>query len=93
MGRAINWTFTVSLKQSDGCVKAFCAPAGFLMVSRCASRFTRNYPGLCYGDPIAPHIDLFNHGAHEGVWYGVRITTHSAATGPPSAASCGWCRT
>jgi hypothetical protein len=33
-------------------------------------RFMRAYPELIYGDPISPHVDLFNHGAHEGVWWG-----------------------
>jgi len=46
-------------------------PAGFMKISRPAvARFMRSYPHLCYGDPIAPHVDLFNHGAHEGVWWG-----------------------
>lgn len=46
-------------------------PAGFMKITReGVRRFMRAYPHLCYGDPIAPHVDLFNHGAHEGVWFG-----------------------
>jgi glycosyltransferase involved in cell wall biosynthesis len=46
-------------------------PAGFMKITREAvARFMRAYPHLCYGDPISPHVDLFNHGAHEGVWWG-----------------------
>lgn len=46
-------------------------PAGFMKITRAGvERFMRAYPGLCYGSPIAPHVDLFNHGAHEGVWFG-----------------------
>lgn len=46
-------------------------PAGFLKVTRSAiERFMRAYPELCYGSPIAPAVDLFNHGAFDGVWWG-----------------------
>lgn len=57
--------------REDGCVKAFCIPAGFLKITRAAvNRFIDAYPGLLYGEKCNPHIDLFNHGAHKGVWYG-----------------------
>lgn len=46
-------------------------PAGFMKITRAGvERFMRAYPRLCYGSPIAPAVDLFNHGAHEGVWWG-----------------------
>lgn len=46
-------------------------PAGFMKITRAGvERFMRAYPGLCYGSPISPSVDLFNHGAHEGVWWG-----------------------
>jgi hypothetical protein len=46
-------------------------PAGFLRVTKHAiNAFIAAYPDLCYGDRFAPHIDLFNHGAHQGTWYG-----------------------
>lgn len=52
-------------------LKAERIPAGFLKVTRVGvERFMRAYPHLCYGSPIAPAVDLFNHGAHEGVWWG-----------------------
>lgn len=56
---------------SDGCIKAESAPAGFLKVHKDAvSIFARKYPELLYGDPMKPYIDLFNHGAIDGTWYG-----------------------
>lgn len=55
----------------DGCVKAHSIPAGFLKITRNAvNKFMREYPELCFGDRFALCVDLFNHGAHEGVWYG-----------------------
>jgi hypothetical protein len=57
--------------RDDGCVKAKTVPAGFLRVSREAvSAFARKYPELLYGDPLNPYIDLFNHGARDGIWWG-----------------------
>lgn len=57
--------------REDGCIKATRVPAGFLKVTKDAvGRFMRAYPALCYGDPTSPSVDLFNHGAHEGVWWG-----------------------
>lgn len=59
------------VRDTDGAVAAFCAPAGFLKVTRKAvNRFIEAYPELCYGDRSSPHVDLFNHGAHKQVWYG-----------------------
>lgn len=57
--------------REDGAVKGHSIPAGFLKITKQAvNRFIKSYPELTYGDAYAPHIDLFNHGAHEGVWYG-----------------------
>lgn len=57
--------------RNDGAVKAFCVPAGFLKITRAGvSRFMENYPDLWYGERCNPHVDLFNHGAHNGIWYG-----------------------
>jgi glycosyltransferase involved in cell wall biosynthesis len=59
------------LVREDGCIRGDWVPAGFLKVSvNALRRFARAYPELTYGDPLAPHIDLFNHGAHKGLWYG-----------------------
>lgn len=57
--------------RADGCVKAHSVPAGFLKITRPAvNKFISEYPELCYGDKCSPAVDLFNHGAHGGVWYG-----------------------
>lgn len=59
------------VRASDGAIRADRVPAGFLKVTRDAvRRFMRGYPELIYGDPEKPSVDLFNHGAHEGVWWG-----------------------
>ena len=57
--------------RADGAIKGYWIPAGFLKVTREAvANFINKYPELTYGDKCAPHVDLFNHGAYEGVWYG-----------------------
>lgn len=59
------------LLRSDGCIRAFTAPAGFLKVTKEAiNRFMEAYPELMYGPKYAPAIDLFHHGAHKGQWWG-----------------------
>lgn len=59
------------IARSDGALKTFCGPAGFLKITRqMVGRFIQHYPELAYGDRCSPHVDLFNHGAHEHVWYG-----------------------
>lgn len=57
--------------RDDGCIHAFCVPAGFLKITpNTVNRFMRSYPELTYGSAYRPHVDIFNHGAHKGVWYG-----------------------
>lgn len=57
--------------RTDGCVKAHSIPAGFLKVTKEAvGRFMAAYPQLVYGPAYHPSVDLFNHGAHKGQWYG-----------------------
>jgi glycosyltransferase involved in cell wall biosynthesis len=57
--------------RKDGCIKARLVPAGFLKVTKEAvDRFMTAYPHLCYGPKYAMSVDLFNHGAHEGAWWG-----------------------
>lgn len=59
------------VRESDGALKGVRVPAGFLKVNKSAvQRIMRAHPELLYGDPISPHVDLFNHGAFEGVWWG-----------------------
>jgi hypothetical protein len=57
--------------RDDGALRAHCIPAGFLKVTRDGiRRFMKGYPELLYGHPEKYTVDLFNHGAHKGVWYG-----------------------
>ncbi len=46
-------------------------PSGFLKVTANAiDKFMKAYPELNCGPAYHPTPDLFNHGAHEGMWYG-----------------------
>jgi hypothetical protein len=57
--------------RKDGCVKAKTVPAGFLKLNALAiHKFMSGYPNLVYGRKYHPFVDLFNHGAHNGVWFG-----------------------
>jgi glycosyltransferase involved in cell wall biosynthesis len=57
--------------REDGCIKASVAPAGFLKITKEAvHNFMAAYPELCYGPKYHQSVDLFNHGAHEGLWWG-----------------------
>ncbi len=57
--------------RADGCIQMACVPAGFLKVTKEAVfKFMRAYPELCYGPPWDYAVDLFNHGAHKGLWWG-----------------------
>lgn len=57
--------------REDGCIKATRVPAGFLKVTKGAvNRFMNHYPDLCYGPKFNLSVDLFNHGAHKGAWWG-----------------------
>lgn len=57
--------------REDGCIRADWVPAGFLKVTKTAvEKFMSAYPELLYGDPTKYSVDLFNHGAYKGVWYG-----------------------
>lgn len=57
--------------RDDGCISAERIPAGFLKVTKEAvDRFMRAYPELCFGPRYNPSVDLFNHGAHDGAWWG-----------------------
>lgn len=57
--------------REDGCIKASVAPAGFLKVTKEAvDTFMTAYPELCYGPKYHQSVDLFNHGAHDRLWWG-----------------------
>ena len=57
--------------REDGCIKAAGVPAGFLKLTPGAiAKFMKAWPELVYGVAWAPSVDLFNHGAHDGIWWG-----------------------
>lgn len=59
------------VRQSDGAISAVAVPAGFLRVTRAAvNLLMEKYPELCYGEQCSPSFDLFQHGAHQRVYYG-----------------------
>lgn len=58
------------LVRRDGCILAEVAPAGFMCIKReVLDRFAQSYPSLTYGTNNV-HVDLFNHGAIDGIWWG-----------------------
>ena len=57
--------------RDDGLIYADMLPAGFLKVTKDAlHRMMGAYPELVYGPRWNPYFDLFNHGAHKGLWWG-----------------------
>lgn len=57
--------------QFGGPLVAKWLPSGFLKITANAvDRFMKAYPELNCGPAYHPTPDLFNHGAHEGMWYG-----------------------
>lgn len=57
--------------RADGCIMATRVPAGFLKITKEAvDKFMKAYPHLVYGPSYSPSVDLFNHGAHKGAWWG-----------------------
>lgn len=71
MGAVVTHVNGTPVVRADGCIEAHSIPAGFLRITRDGvNRFMREFPELLYGEACAPHVDLFNHGAHGGVWIG-----------------------
>lgn len=71
MGAVVSHDNGTPVVRADGCLEMHSIPAGFLKITReGVARFIRNFPELTYGDECAPFVDLFNHGAWGGVWYG-----------------------
>lgn len=71
MGQCLPGLDGIPQVRDDGAIKAYCAPAGFLKITDvCVNTFMGEFPELCYGPLYAQKVDLFNHGAHERVWYG-----------------------
>lgn len=57
--------------REDGAIKATRVPAGFLKITKEAvDKFMTAYPELCYGQKYNLSVDLFNHGAYKGQWWG-----------------------
>lgn len=57
--------------RADGTLKATIMPAGFLKITTTAiDHFMTSYPELCFGPKYSQAVDLFNHGAHKGKWWG-----------------------
>jgi hypothetical protein len=57
--------------RKDGCISATRVPAGFLKFTRnTINVFMKAYPHLMYGEACNPSIDIFNHGAHKGAFWG-----------------------
>lgn len=55
----------------NGLIRAERLPAGFLKVSRRAiDLFAERYPELICARDKPPSVDIFNHGAHDGQWWG-----------------------
>jgi hypothetical protein len=54
-----------------GLLSAKWLPTGFMKITAHAvDKFMKAYPELNCGPAYHPTPDLFNHGAHEGIWYG-----------------------
>jgi hypothetical protein len=71
MGSVLPGPDGMPIIRDDGCVKAELVPAGFLKITRRVYDVLRKaHPELLYGNKDKPHLDLFNHGAHEGLWWG-----------------------
>lgn len=57
--------------RADGCIRARLVPAGFLKITpKAVDTIMTHHPELCYGEKYRMSVDLFNHGAHEGLWWG-----------------------
>lgn len=57
--------------REDGCMLANRVPAGFLKITMAAiERFKAAYPELITFRDDPPSVDLFNHGAFDGQWWG-----------------------
>ncbi len=71
MGTLLEGPGNLPQVRGDGALKADRVCAGFLKLTVGAiRRFMRAYPELLFGNPDSYAIDLFNHGAHEGIWWG-----------------------
>lgn len=61
----------IPVVRADGLIHAQLVPAGFLKITKKAvEKFQAHYPELVYGHGDIKYLDMFNHGAHNGTWYG-----------------------
>lgn len=59
------------IMRDDGALCGERVPAGFLKITKeGVHKFMGDYPELVFGHRYNPSVDMFNHGAHEGVWFG-----------------------
>lgn len=71
MGQLLSNENGTPIVRSDGAIKTFSAPAGFMKITPyTVNKIIEHYPELCYGERHSPHVDFFNHGAFNHVWYG-----------------------
>jgi glycosyltransferase involved in cell wall biosynthesis len=71
MGAVLSKPDSTPMVRPDGNLIAHSAPAGFLKITKEAvNKFMTAYPELVYGEKYHPCVDLFNHGAYKGTWYG-----------------------
>lgn len=62
---------TPKVRESDGALYAYSAPAGFMKITPgMVNSMIEKYPDLCYGERHTPHVDLFRHGAYNYTWIG-----------------------
>lgn len=71
MGQVFSGENGTPLVREDGAIKAELVPAGFLKITKeGVNKFMGRYPELCFGPWFRLHVDLFNHGAHDMLWWG-----------------------
>lgn len=71
MGELLTDAAGVCRVRHDGLIYASKVPAGFLKVTaEAVDLMMKAHPELIYGTRWRPFFDLFNHGAHEGLWWG-----------------------
>ncbi len=71
MGALVADAKGLPVPRTNGTLLAHSIPAGFLKITaEAVDKFITAYPELCYGKKHAPSVDLFNHGAIGGIWFG-----------------------
>lgn len=61
----------IPFTRQDGSILTDRLPGGFLRLSwDCVQQFKQAHPELILDKEPNPSVDIFNHGAHEGLWWG-----------------------